>query len=589
MKKFPKSVFLFYSNNFWRYSGAFILLYSLLSIIDVAGLNLLSSFFLKKTVFILENTSANYVLNAIIPVAISYLFLRGGQWIASILRWTVFDNCIRYKSYNKISSDLYEYLFQQSIEFYSSTMPGKISSQINQISDSFYDSVGTIFGDFLAVCISVIIAATGLAFIGWEYTLLIMFAVLFRVIWGVSTVKKSLNTASERANTLNALQGKLLDAISNFTVVKLFARAKQEQKSVAPARKNYEIVARRAHFWSRFFWAPGNLVMDTICFTLLIILCGYMYSIGRSSIADISFAITIYAATSILAFNLIMVIKNFIDKWGNAVGSYNNLIKPITIQDIQNAPKLKIQKGKIEIRNVSFKYQRKLVLNDLSITINPGEKIGLVGTSGAGKTTLVNLLMRFYDPTNGSIYIDGQNIKEVTQDSLRENIAFIPQDTTIFNRTIKENIAYGRVEATDNDIRKAAKRASADKFINESVDKYNSLVGDRGIKLSGGQRQRIAIARAFLKNAPILILDEATAALDSETETVIQNSFEELSCGRTTIAIAHRLSTLRNMDRIIVIDHGKIIENGTHLQLLRKKNGIYAHLWEMQSGGFIQE
>jgi ABC-type multidrug transport system fused ATPase/permease subunit len=227
-------------------------------------------------------------------------------------------------------------------------------------------------------------------------------------------------------------------------------------------------------------------------------------------------------------------------------------------------------------------------LKDFDLHIKSGEKVGLVGLSGAGKTTLVNLIMRMYDPTSGQINIDGQNIKHVTQDSLRQNIAFIPQDSTMFNRTLRENIAYGRPNASEKEIISAAKKASAHTFICNANDGYNTLVGDRGIKLSGGQRQRIAIARAFLKDSPILILDEATAALDSETENAIQKSFMQLSMNRTTLVIAHRLSTLKNMDRIIVLDHGKIVESGTHEQLLRNKK-IYSRLWKMQSGGFIQE
>ena len=283
-----------------------------------------------------------------------------------------------------------------------------------------------------------------------------------------------------------------------------------------------------------------------------------------------------------------MSIKNFISTWGNAAGSYNALVKPISVQDDKDASELRVDAANINIENLRFKYNKNFVINNLSLDIKSGEKIGIVGLSGAGKTTLVNLLMRLYDATDGRILIDGQDIKHVTQDSLRKNISFIPQDATMFNRTIRENIEYGKIGASDKEIMAAAKHASAHMFIKKSPHGYNSLVGDRGIKLSGGQRQRIAIARAFLKDAPILILDEATAALDSETESVIQESFDKLSNGRTTIVIAHRLSTLRNMDRIIVMSGGKIAESGTHNQLVRN-GGIYAGLWKMQSGGFIQE
>lgn len=273
---------------------------------------------------------------------------------------------------------------------------------------------------------------------------------------------------------------------------------------------------------------------------------------------------------------------------GSAKKSYDELNIDLAVRDAENAPDLIVTHGKIEFKNVWFKYKRKWVLRDFNLTIQAGERVGLVGPSGAGKSTLVHLLMRFYDPTRGEILIDGQDIKTVTQDSLRRSIAFIPQEPTLFNRTIRENIEYGKPGATDKQIRDASHRAAAHDFIMGTEKKYDSMVGDRGIKLSGGQKQRIAIARAFLKNAPILVLDEATSALDSETEIAIQKSFDDLAHGRTTLAIAHRLSTLRNMDKIVVLDNGEIVEQGTHNQLIRRR-GEYSRLWKMQSGGFLQE
>lgn len=586
--QFPSSVFKFYTKNFWRYCGAMSLVYSVLAIIDTLGLNLLPAFILSETVNAIESNPADMVFHAVLNVAIVYFILRGLQWCASILRWFVFDSIIKYKSYNKISSDLYDYVFKQSTEYYTATMPGKISSQIHQVAESFYETVELIFGTLTGVIAAFFISASGLLVIGWQYLAIITFAVAFRIIWGAFTVKKSLKTAANAAASLNTLQGRLLDALSNFPVVKSFARSTFEQKFAEPIRDKYQMDARTQHFWSRFFWAPGNLMMDTVCFTIFIILAGYMYSIGRSTVAEVSFALAIYVAISTIAFNLVFTMKYFTNKLGNAVGSYNTLIKPISVQDDENAPKLKIKNADVDIQKLSFRYNKKFVLKDFNLHIQPGEKVGLVGLSGAGKTTLVNLIMRMYDPTSGQINIDGQNIKHVTQDSLRQNIAFIPQDSTMFNRTLRENIAYGRPNASENEIISAAKKASAHTFICNANDGYNTLVGDRGIKLSGGQRQRIAIARAFLKDSPILILDEATAALDSETENAIQKSFMRLSKNRTTLVIAHRLSTLKNMDRIIVLDHGKIVESGTHEQLLRNKK-IYSRLWKMQSGGFIQE
>jgi ATP-binding cassette subfamily B protein len=586
--QFPPSVFKFYLKNFWRYCGAIALLYSVLAIIDLFGTFLLPAFALSETVNAIESNPKDMVFHAVLNVAIIYFVLRGLQWGVSLLRWYVFDNLIKYKSYNKISSDLYDYVFKQSTEFYTASMPGKISSQIHQISESFYETIELIFGTATGVLVVFCISASSLFAIGWQYLLVITFAVLFRILWGVFTVKNALRKSAQSAASLNTLQGRLLDALSNFPVVKMFAQAKYEQNFVQPIRKKYQKDACNSHFWSRFFWAPGNLVMDTICFSIFIVLSGYMYSTGQSTVAEISFALATFTAISSVAFNMVMTIKNFTQKWGNAVGSYSVLVKPITIKDAENATELNVRTASINIKNISFKYNKRFILKNFNLSINPGEKVGLVGLSGAGKTTLVNLIMRMYDVNSGQIFIDDQDIKTVTQDSLRKNIAFIPQEPTMFNRTLRENIAYGKPGALDKEVVLAAKNASAHNFICETNDGYDTLVGDRGIKLSGGQRQRIAIARAFLKDSPILILDEATAALDSETEDAIQQSFKKLSHNRTTIVIAHRLSTLKNMDRIIVLDHGKIIESGSHNQLLRDGK-IYSKLWKMQSGGFIQE
>lgn len=585
---FPKSVLGFYVKYFWRYCGLVALLYSVLAIIDVFVTNLLPAYFLKQVVNVLESVQMAEAFDAVVPVALLYLGMRGGQWLVSLARWYVFDNFIKYKSYNKISSDLYGYVFNQSMDFYTASMPGKINSQIHQIGTSFFETVEVIFGSLTGGLVSFVIAASGLMIIGWQYMLVISFGVIFRIVWGMCTVKKALRESAKRAAALNTLQGRLLDSLSNFMVVKLFARARHEQRDVIPTRKQYERDACNAHFWSRFFWAPGNLVMDTFGFTGFILLAGYLYSIGQSTIADISFALAVYSGVSSIAFGLVMTIKNFTTTWGSAVGSYNSLIKPISVQDTPGAKALMVKRGAISIKNVTFKYNKKRVLKNLTIDIAPGERIGLVGVSGAGKTTLVNLLMRMYDVVDGAILVDGQDIRNVTQDSLRENISFIPQEPTMFNRTLRENIAYGCDNVSDEQIYAAARQASAHSFIKDAIDGYDTLVGDRGVKLSGGQRQRIAIARAFLKNAPILILDEATSALDSETESTIQKSFERLARGRTTIVIAHRLSTLRNMDRIIVLDNGQVIEQGSHNQLVRS-GGVYSRLWKMQSGGFIQE
>lgn len=278
---------------------------------------------------------------------------------------------------------------------------------------------------------------------------------------------------------------------------------------------------------------------------------------------------------------------------GTIQDGMGTLGKSISIQDKPDAKELELKQGEIKFDNVCFAYNDKNVIDGLNLTIRPGEKIGVVGRSGAGKSTLIQLLLNFYRIDQGRILIDGQNIEDVTQDSLRKNIAMVTQDTSLLHRSVAENIKYGRPNATDEEMFEAVRKAEAEEFIPQLSDMrgkrgYEAYVGERGVKLSGGQRQRIAIARVFLKDAPILILDEATSALDSEVEAAIQSSLDELMKGKTVIAIAHRLSTIAQMDRLIVLDQGKIVEQGTHDELVAL-NGIYAHLWQRQTGGFLIE
>jgi ABC-type multidrug transport system fused ATPase/permease subunit len=493
---------------------------------------------------------------------------------------------LRAKTGNHLSEILNKYVHKQSMSFWTSRIIGKTNEQIAFLTKGF-DILVTVVIVFTSLLI--ILLNFGLILqVNRQIAVVFLTAMAFYITYSIWRAKPMGTAYKKYSKSSSSLGGQLIDSMSNFLSVKLFARNEQEHVHAQPLRQR--VIAERIHagMMDRFFWAVPEIVVGLL-FATILFLCTKLYLSGEMQVSEIAFTITI---NFIITHNISKIISDapgVAEKLGAASQSYQELIAPITIQDAANAAELKVSKGAVEIRNVSFKYNKKLVLENLSLNVKSGEKVGLVGVSGAGKTTLVNLLMRLYDPVRGAIFIDGQNIRSVTQNSLRENIAFIPQDTTMFNRTIRENIGYGRVGATDAEIRRAAKRASADAFIMETPKKYDTLVGDRGIKLSGGQRQRIAIARAFLKDAPILILDEATAALDSETEAVIQKSFEELSRGRTTIAIAHRLSTLRNMDRIIVIDRGRIIESGTHAQLLRKRGGTYARLWKMQSGGFIQE
>ena len=486
---------------------------------------------------------------------------------------------------NQISDVLNDFVQHQSMSFWTGRMAGKINSQINYVQTGFNVIMNflEIFGSILMILINV-----GLILEINSYVALIFAIVfVFRLVYGLALMKPMSNSAKNASEENSSLAGKIVDSISNYSVVKLFAAADAEREYLKPARKKTIKTRIYSFFIQRWFWGLPNFVWD-IAFGITMLLCVILFSNGNILVSEIVFTMSVFFNVMGMISRIIGQIPDVVEKLGSAKKSYDELNVELSVRDVENAPDLMVSHGKIEFKNVWFKYKRKWVLRDFNLTIKPGERVGLVGPSGAGKSTLVHLLMRFYDPTRGEILIDGQNIRNVTQDSLRRSIAFIPQEPTLFNRTIRENIEYGKPGASIRQIHDASRRAAAHDFIMGTEKKYDSMVGDRGIKLSGGQKQRIAIARAFLKNAPILVLDEATSALDSETEIAIQKSFDELARGRTTLAIAHRLSTLRNMDKIVVLNDGNVVEYGTHGQLLRRR-GEYARLWKMQSGGFLQE
>ena len=486
---------------------------------------------------------------------------------------------------NQISDVLNDFVQHQSMSFWTGRMAGKINSQINYVQTGFSVIMNflEIFGSILMILINV-----GLILEINSYVALIFAIVfVFRLVYGLALMKPMSNSAKTASEENSSLAGKIVDSISNYSVVKLFAAADAEREYLKPARKKTIKTRIYSFFIQRWFWGLPNFVWD-IAFGITMLLCVILFSNGNILVSEIVFTMSVFFNVMGMISRIIGQIPDVVEKLGSAKKSYDELNVELSVRDVENAPDLIVSHGKIEFKNVWFKYKRKWVLRDFNLTIKPGERVGLVGPSGAGKSTLVHLLMRFYDPTRGEILIDGQNIRNVTQDSLRRSIAFIPQEPTLFNRTIRENIEYGKPGASIRQIHDASRRAAAHDFIMGTEKKYDSMVGDRGIKLSGGQKQRIAIARAFLKNAPILVLDEATSALDSETEIAIQKSFDELARGRTTLAIAHRLSTLRNMDKIVVLNDGNVVEYGTHGQLLRRR-GEYARLWKMQSGGFLQE
>jgi ATP-binding cassette subfamily B protein len=401
-------------------------------------------------------------------------------------------------------------------------------------------------------------------------------------------LKRSNRLWAVHADSVSLLNGKIVDVLTNMSTVRLFARQRYEAQYIQTAQLEEMKKSRQAMLLIELtrvgLGISGLLLIVGMVFTLL-----YGYSHGWVSIGDF----TQVGMQTFWLLGWIWFVSYQLMQFARESGTIRDALKLVTatadISDSPEATALTVKKGNIDFNHVNFGYQKnKPVFNDFSVHINAGEKVGLVGFSGSGKSTFVNLILRYYELQQGNICIDNQDIALVTQDSLRQNIAMIPQDPSLFHRTLMENIRYGRLDASDEEVIAAAKMAHCDEFILHLDEGYQALVGERGVKLSGGQRQRIAIARAILKDAPILILDEATSALDSVTEKLIQDSLKQLMQHKTTLVIAHRLSTLNGMDRILVFHHGQVIEEGTQAELLKKK-GHFAHLWQMQSNGFLPE
>jgi ATP-binding cassette subfamily B multidrug efflux pump len=389
----------------------------------------------------------------------------------------------------------------------------------------------------------------------------------------------------------SALMGRIVDSYTNILTVKLFARPRDEDNYVRDAVERHTDVFLRAQRLLTMFGTLLN-VLNALLIAGAGAIALILWQQGAVDVGVIAMVLPLTLQLTNMSRQIAVQITDLFEEIGIVQEGMITIAKPLQLVDPAGAKALEVREGRISFEDVRFGYGRETgVLEGFSLTVRPGEKIGLVGRSGAGKSTVVNLLLRFFDLEGGRIVIDGQDISQTTQESLRAQISVVTQDTSLLHRSIRENIRYGRPEANEEEIVRAARLAHAEEFIAELEDwrarrGYDAQVGERGVKLSGGQRQRVAIARVILKDAPILVLDEATSALDSEIEAAIQQSLGTLMAGKTVIAIAHRLSTIARMDRLVVLDHGRIVEQGTHEALLRA-NGHYAALWRRQSGGFI--
>ncbi|MBU3846737.1 MAG: ABC transporter ATP-binding protein/permease [Candidatus Acinetobacter avistercoris] len=483
-------------------------------------------------------------------------------------------------------------LLRQGLDFFHNDFAGRLSAKVMQTSLAVRE-FWVILGDMVTY---VIIYFITISVVLGNVSPFLLLPLLFWLVLFVSAalyfIPKLGRISKEQADARAEMTGRVTDAYTNIQTVKLFAHAGRESQY---AKASMQIFMRSVFKQMRLGTAYEisiNLLTAVLFFGVLGTAV-WLWLQGQAQIGVIAATTAMILKLNSMAAFMMWQTSALFENIGTIQDGMKTLGKPIQIEDKPNAQPLAIKNGAIQFNNVTFAYNDKNVIDRFNLDIRAGEKIGIVGRSGAGKSTLIQLLLNFYTLKQGQILIDGQNILDVTQDSLRKNIALVTQDTSLLHRTVAENIKYGRPDATDEQMYDAVRKAKAEEFIPQLTDLrgktgYDAYVGERGVKLSGGQRQRIAIARVFLKDAPILVLDEATSALDSEVEAAIQSSLDELMQGKTVIAIAHRLSTIAQMDRLIVLDQGDIAEQGTHEELIAL-NGIYAQLWQRQTGGFLVE
>ncbi|MBA6293662.1 ABC transporter ATP-binding protein [Colwellia sp. MB3u-70] len=485
----------------------------------------------------------------------------------------------------------HRYLLKQSVSFYQDDFAGRIATKVMQTSLAVRETVMKLLDVlmYILVYFTSMLVMIAAADVRLMLPMLAWLVAYVLIQWKLVPKLKAIST--EQADARSNMTGRIVDSYSNISTVKLFSHTSQEADYAQDSMMRFLTTVYGQMRLVTVINVLVQIINYLLAFTITAVSI-WLWADSAITVGAIAIAVSLALRLNGMSQWIMWEISSLFENIGTVIDGMNTLSKPIAIQDKPDAKDIIVNQGKIEFNQVCFHYGEKAgVIEQLDLTIKAGEKVGLVGRSGAGKSTLVNLLMRFYDVEKGQILIDNQAITDITQDSLRANIGMVTQDTSLLHRSIRENILYGDPDASDEQLMAAITQAQAAGFIESLSDPFgnkglDAQVGERGVKLSGGQRQRIAIARVLLKNAPILLLDEATSALDSEVEAAIQESLYELMEGKTVIAIAHRLSTIAAMDRLIVLDQGRIVEQGTHQELINA-SGIYAQLWAHQTGGFL--
>ncbi|MCO8085811.1 ABC transporter ATP-binding protein [Acinetobacter lwoffii] len=529
----------------------------------------------------LEQHASNLTLLSIVLLA-NIFFASAQSLIKHQILYSNFPMRLRWRFHNL--------LMKQSLDFFHNDFAGRLSAKVMQTALAVRE-FWVILGDMLAYVLIYFITIN--IVLGAISPLLIIPLMVWLALFICAAcyfIPRLSKISNAQADARAVMTGRITDAYTNIQTVKLFAHAGRESQYAKTSMQEFMVtVYKQMRLGAQY--EISILLLSVVLYGGVLGTAIWLWMEGQAELGIIAATTAMVLKLNSIAEFMMWQTSALFENVGTIQDGMKTLGRKIAIEDKPGAKELKLNHGEIKFENVSFAYNDKNVIDQFNLTIRPGEKIGIVGRSGAGKSTLIQLLLHFYHINQGRILIDGQDIDDVTQDSLRKNIALVTQDTSLLHRTVAENIKYGRPDATDKEMFEAVRKAKAEEFIPNLTDLrgkkgYEAYVGERGVKLSGGQRQRIAIARVFLKDAPILILDEATSALDSEVEAAIQNSLDDLMQGKTVIAIAHRLSTIAQMDRLIVLDQGRIAEQGTHDELVAL-NGIYAQLWQRQTGGML--
>jgi ATP-binding cassette, subfamily B, bacterial len=566
------------TSKFWKYylaTGTFVVLISLL--------NLANPIINKQIVDVIinnvQNGKGNFSLIAILL----------GLIIVSDVLITVFSNISGYlgdrlghKLNTFLGGKFYEHVLDLEIGYFDNEPSGKVMGRLQRGIMNIVQFINQMLNNFLPFFLTAIFTVIYLAFYSWEIALLL--ALLFPLYIVISD--KSSKAWREKQGAINTIQdsaySRVLESINSIRVVKSFVTGYLELTTFKKKREEIEALSKEQSKDYHVFDVYRRLILNVILFFIYSYVIYFTYN-GRYSISEMILLLQLVTQARFPLFAMSFILGQIQEAQAGSKDFFETLQREVQIKDAENAKELKNVDGDIKFEDVSFEYDsEKKVLEHISFTLKPGEKLALVGESGGGKSTIANLIMRFYEPGNGKILIENQDIQNVTQKSLHQNIAVVLQDSLLFSGTLAENIRYGRPDATDEEVFAAAKAANCDEFISRFQKKYDTEIGERGVKLSGGQKQRLSIARAILKNSPILILDEATSALDSKAEQEVQKALNELMKNRTTIIIAHRLSTIRSVDHIIVLKDGNVAEEGKPTELAQR-NGIYAELLKLQS------